>query len=230
MRLSASLLVLALSACGPSAVIAVNVDRNTAVADSKDAIIITANVKDPSGQPTFGALVTFEVPPPGVLTGVAVSTDVMGNAQTRLTATDAKELTVIINTVGAAKPISLPLTFTAPSATEVTPVRLRFVQPLGNTKVDDLVRSADSSVPTVVLEGENGEKTNGTGSVTVRLTSGSCTGGRIAASSLFTVAARNGEASFAGLKAEAVGTGCSLTADAQGLLPATSTTFDILPK
>lgn len=222
MRLSVSLLALALTACGPSATLTVNSERTTALGDGKDAIVITANVKDSSGQPAFGALVEFSVPVPGVLSGVAVSTDVQGNAVTRCSSTQAKMLTVTVSTAGIEKPSTLPLTFTDPGATTVTPVKLRFSQSPSTTQVGNLLRP----IPTVVVEGANGEKTDSTASITVRLTPGSCNG-RLGANSLLTVTATNGEATFNGLVADAVGTGCTLDADAADLSPATSTAFDL---
>ena len=222
MRLCVSLFALALSACGPSAVLSISTDRNAARGDGKDAVVITANVKDASGQPAFGSLVTFAVPMPGVLSGVAVSTDVQGNAVSRCSSTEAKMLTVIISTVGAEKPVSLPLTFTDPGNTTITPVKLRFSQSPSTTSIPNLLRPS----PTVVVEGVNGEKTTSTASITVRITPGSCTG-RLGANSLFTVTATDGEATFNGLVTEAAGAGCTLSADAADLAPATSTAFDI---
>lgn len=214
--------LLVLTACGPSAVLSVNTDRNTARADSTDAITITATVKDPSGQPTFGALVNFDVTAPGILSGVAVSTDVMGNAVTRLTSPEAKTLTVTVNTVGAAKPVSVPFTFTPTGNTTVTPTALRFSASPSTTSVSNLLRP----IPTVAIEGEGGAKTTSTAQVTVRITPGSCTA-TLGGTSLTTVAATDGTASFNGLVAGSAGTGCTLTADSPDLAPAVSQPFDI---
>ncbi|MGV3623489.1 MAG: Ig-like domain-containing protein [Archangium sp.] len=222
MRSPVLVLAMALSACGPSAILSFDVDRTTARGDGKDPITITAKVTDSSGQPTFGALVEFVVPPPGVLSGVAVSTDVAGAAMTRLTSTEAASLKVTINTAGVEKPVVLPLTFSDPGNTMVTPVKLRFSQSPSTTQVSNLLRP----IPTVVIEGANGEKTTSTASVTVSITSGSCAG-RLGSTSLFTVAATDGEAAFNGLVADAAGAGCTLTAESTGLETATSSAFDI---
>lgn len=214
--------LLVLTACGPSAVLSVNTDRNSAQANGTEAITITATVKDASGAAKSGATVTFSVPSPGALSESSVTTDASGNAVTKLTSTAVGALVVTVSTEGAANDVKPSFTFTTPKAPN-EPAALRFTQSPATTQLNNLLRP----IPTVVVVDSGGMVvTSSTASITVRLTAGSCSGS-LGSTSLFTVAARMGEASFNGLSAASAGTGCTLTADAAGLEPAVSTAFDL---
>lgn len=214
--------LLVLTACGPSAVLSVNTDRNSAQANGTEAITITATVKDASGAAKSGATVTFSVPSPGALSESSVTTDASGNAVTKLTSTAVGALVVTVSTEGAANDVKPSFTFTT-AANLDEPSRLVFTQHPATTTRPTLLRP----IPIVaIVNGRGATVTTATNSVTVRLTPGSCTGA-IDPQSATTVPARMGEASFGGLAPTAAGTGCTLTADAAGLEPAVSTAFDI---
>ncbi len=215
------LTALAFSACGSSAVsLSVNTDRNMAQANGSEAITITATVMNGTVA-VQGATVTFSVPEPGVLSETSVVTDAQGQAVTKLTSTSAGALVVTVATADAPNDVKPSFTFTQGSTGAAT--RLVFSTSPSTTPLGNLLRP----IPTVVLVGSNGMTvTTATNQVTLRLTPGSCAA-TFDATSLFTVSARMGEASFGGLKPASAGTGCTLTAESTGFAPVVSTAFDI---
>lgn len=78
----------------------------------------------------------------------------------------------------------------------------------------------------VVVEDGAGVVTSSSASVTVAITPGSCSAA-LDSSSLMTVSASQGVASFYGLKSSSPATGCTLTATSGSLSTAISTAFDI---
>ena len=112
---------------------------------------------------------------------------------------------------------STSVTFTAASGP-----RLRFRVSPSNTMAQNLLRP----IPEVVVEDGSGVVTSSNDSVTVAITAGSCVAA-LDASSLMTVNAVQGVASFYGLKSSTVASGCTLTATSGSMPSAVSTAFDL---
>ncbi len=209
---------LALSACGPSEVLSLKSDRATAQANGADAVTLTATVKWNGAAPKAGVTVHFSAASPGVLSAASSVTDANGEATTRLTSLSAESILVHAVLADPSTDVSTSIAFTV-----ATVNRLRFSTSPGSTGVDNLVRP----VPVVVIEDAAGNPTTSTATVTVRITTGSCAAA-LDASSLVSVAASNGSASFYGLKSSTAATGCTLTATSGSFTPATSTAFSFL--
>lgn len=182
--------------------------RSTAVANGADQVIITATATPPD-------VVDFTAPG-GQLSAANVESDDAGVAKSTLTATAPGTITVTATAGGTSA--SITVTFTAS-----TGPRLRFRTSPANTMAQNLLRP----VPEVVLEdGSGAVMTSSSASVTVAITPGSCSA-TLDASSLMTVSAVQGVASFYGLKSSTVASGCTLTATSASLQPAVSTAFDL---
>lgn len=205
--LSSCLLLLAGCSAAPSLVLTAS--RASATANGTDAVVLTA-----TGSTDFVDFTTDG----GVLSATRVKGDSAGVATTQLTSTTTGEITV---TASVAKGPSAATTVTFSAATAGP--RLRFQTSPGNTVAQNLLRP----VPVVVVEDATGAvTTSSSASVTVAITTGSCAAA-LDASSLMTVSAVQGVASFYGLKSSTVASGCTLTATSSGLQSAVSTAFDV---
>ena len=190
-------------------------DRSTAVADGTDAVTIVATATA-NGSPVQ-EFVDFTVTAGGQLSAARVKGNAAGVSTTRLTSTATGALTVTA-TVAGGQLATTSVTFTASGAPH-----LRFRTSPSNTAAQNLLRP----VPEVVVEDALGVVTSSTASVTVAITPGSCSA-TLDASSLMTVNADQGVASFYGLKSSTPATGCTLTATSGTLQAAVSTSFNIL--
>ncbi|MDP1829268.1 MAG: hypothetical protein Q8L48_38745 [Archangium sp.] len=201
-----SIIVALLAGCSaPSQGLLLTAERASATANGTDAVLITA-----TGSTDF---IDFTASG-GVLSTTRVKGD---GATTQLTSSTAGSITVTAS-VAKGPSASTTVTFTAPT----TGPRLRFQTSPGNTTAQNLLRP----VPVVVVEDPAGVVTSSSAPVTVAITAGSCAAA-LDASSLMTVSAVQGVASFYGLKSSTTATGCTLTATSSGLQSAVSTAFDL---
>lgn len=191
-------------------------DRSTGVADGIDAVTIVATATA-NGSPVQ-EFVDFTVTAGGQLSEARVKGNAAGVSTTKLTANTAGAFTVTATAAGGA-PASTTVTFTASGAPH-----LRFRTSPSNTAAQNLLRP----VPEVVVEDALGIVTSSSASVTVAITAGSCSA-TLDASSLMTVSAAQGVASFYGLKSSTPATGCTLTATSGSLQAAVSMPFNITP-
>ncbi len=198
----------------------------TAVANGTDGVIVSATRTSADGTPVSG-VVDFTVTSGGQLSLARVMADSAGVAKTTVTATVAGPVTVsaIVLTPGDGKSVHL-LDGSVTVYFTVSPgPRLRFQTSPGNSGSQNLLRP----IPMVVVEDGNGTaNTTSTASVTVGVTTGSCSA-QLDSTSLMTVNAVQGVASFNGLKITTPVTGCTLTARSGSLQPSVSTAFDIVP-
>lgn len=190
-------------------------DRAVASANGSDAVTLTATVKDPSNAPKAGVTVHFSAPAPGVLSAASAVTDAKGEATTKLSSASAATIAVAADLKDGAAPATTQITFSPTN-------RLRFSTSPGNTAVGNLLRPA----PVVVIEDALGQPTTATDTITVAITPGSCAAA-LDASSLTSVAAQGGAASFYGLKSSTAATGCTLTATSGALTPGVSASFNL---
>ena len=193
--------------CTSAQTITVVADRSTAIANGTDQVTITATTGSPD-------TVDFTADG-GVLSAAQVKTTDGGIATTKLSSSTTGTVTVTASAGNASATTSV--TFTAASGP-----RLRFRVSPSNTVAQNLLRP----VPEVVVEDGAGIVTSSSASVTVGITPGSCAA-TLDASSLMTVNAVSGVASFYGLKSSTVASGCTLTATSGSLSSAVSTAFDI---
>lgn len=208
-------------ACSPATQsLTMGVDKSAAVANGTDGVIVSATRTMADGTPVSD-FVDFTVTSGGTLSTMRVKGDTAGVAKTTVTATAAGPVTVSANVPGMQSLTgSVTVTFTAASAP-----RLRFQTSPSNTQSQNLLRP----IPVVVVEDGNGmTNTTSTASVTVAVTPGSCSA-QLDATSMMTVSAVQGVASFYGLKITTPVTGCTLTATSGSLQAAVSTAFDIVP-
>lgn len=154
----------------------------------------------------------------GTLSVTRATRDAQGVAKTELTSTVVGQVTVTAtSTSGAVGKTNV--SFTAPS----TGPRLRFRTSPGTTQQMNLLRP----IPEVAFEDANGAVlTSSTAPVTVAITPGSCAG-VLEATSLATVNAVQGVASFNGLKVDRVADACTLTATSPSTTSAVSAAFDV---
>lgn len=193
--------------CTSAQTIAVVADRATAIGNGTDQVTITA---------TTGSADTVQFTADGgVLSAVQVKTSDAGVATTKLSATGPGNITVTASAGNASA--STSVIFMVPSA-----LRLRFRVSPSSTMAQNLLRP----VPEVVVEDGSGLVTSSTASVTVSITPGSCAAA-LDSSSMMTVTASGGVASFYGLKSSTVAIGCTLTATSGSLTSAVSAAFDL---
>ena len=202
----AAVTLVACSAAPPT--VSVSAERASGVADGLDAITITATTS-PS---TF---VDFTVSTGALLTETHVKSDGSGKATTKVSSSTAGLIAVTATVEQVSG--SASVTFTASS----TP-HLRFQTSPANTLAMNLLRP----VPVVIVEDAAGIVTSSSAPVTVAITAGSCAAA-LDASSLLTVNAVMGSASFYGLKSSTLASGCTLTATSGSLGSAVSGMFDI---
>jgi hypothetical protein len=198
--------LLLLCACGPAGITGIAVDRINATADGTDAVNVTASA--PSG-----TKVSFTTTG-GTLAQASVVADAKGAAVTQLSSSTPGTFTVSA---------SAGTTTATVNVTFASARRLRFQTSPGNTVAQNLLRP----VPEVWVEEGGGVVASSAASITVAVTPGSCNA-TLDATSLATVNAAQGKASFYGLKISAPATGCRLTATSGTLAPAVSTSFDVL--
>ena len=209
---------LALSGCGPEVlVLSLKSDRASATANGTDAVVLTATVKGSTAMAKSGVTVHFSGSGSSVLSQASGVTDVKGEATTTLTSTVGESVVVHAVLAAASTDISVPVTFTASNVN-----KLRFTTSPANTSVGNLLRP----VPVVVIEDASGNATTSTATIAVSITTGSCAA-VLDASSLLSVAATMGSASFYGLKSSTAATGCTLTATSGSFTAATSTAFNL---
>jgi len=213
MRVFALCLVL-LTACGSTDVVTLSSDRPTARANGADAVTVTATVKNAGGVVQSGVAVFFSAPS-GMISRLSANTDAFGKATTTITSATAQTIAVKASLDAASMGVTTTVTFTSSNA-------LRFSTSPRNTVAGDLLRP----VPVVAIEDAMGGATTSAATVTVRITAGSCAAA-LDASSLTSVVAQNGSASFYGLKSSTAATGCTLTATSDGAIAGVSTAFDI---
>lgn len=193
--------------CTSAQTITVVADRATAIGNGTDQVTITA---------TTGSPETVEFTADGgVLSAAQVKTTDAGVATTKLSAMGPGNITVTASAGNASA--STSVIFMVPSA-----LRLRFRVSPSNTMVQNLLRP----VPEVVVEDGSGLVTSSSASVTISITPGSCTAA-LDSSSMMTVAAGGGVASFYGLKSSTAATGCTLTATSGSFTSAVSAAFDL---
>ena len=213
--LASALCVAVLVGCsGAPQAIVVKADRSSAVANGTDAVTLTATSTAADGT-AFPDVVEFTVSAGGQLSATSVKSDAAGVATTKLTATTPGTLTV----TATAGPTSGQATVVFASSTGP---RLRFQTSPSNTAQQNLLRP----IPAVVVEDASGVVTASSAAVTVVVTPGSCSAS-IDPSSLSTVNALRGVASFNGLKLDKAATGCTLTATSGTMPSAVSSAFDI---
>ena len=198
--------LVACSAAPPT--VSVTAERASGVADGVDAVTVTATTSP-------AASVDFTVSTGGVLTQTQVKSDASGKATTKVSSSMAGTITITATVEKVSGTTSV--TFTASSAP-----RLRFQASPANTLAMNLLRP----VPVVIVEDAAGIVTSSSAAVSVAITPGSC-GAALDASSLLTVNASMGSASFYGLKSSTVASGCTLTATSGSLGSAVSGVFDI---
>lgn len=187
--------------------IGISAGRLSAIANGTDRVTITALTGSPD-------TVSFSADG-GQLSATSVKTDDAGVAITSLSATTAGSV-VVTASAGTAS-ASTTVTFTAASGPQ-----LRFRVSPSNTMAQNLLRP----VPEVVVEDGAGLVTSSNASVTVAITAGSCAAA-LDASSLMTVSAVMGVASFYGLKSSTVASGCTLTATSGSMPAAVSAAFNL---
>lgn len=209
-----------LLSCAPAAqTLMVSSDRATANANGTDAVTISATRASADGKPVSD-FVDFTVTGGGQLSATHVQADAMGVAKTTVTSTSAGSVTVSATVPGKTELIgSVSITFNA-----VSGPRLAWQTSPSNTMSQNLLRP----VPAVVVRDDNGVITSSSASITVSVTPGTCGGASLDSTSLMTVSAQSGVASFYGLKITTPATGCTLTATSSGLPPAVSGSFDII--
>jgi hypothetical protein len=140
---------------------------------------------------------------------------VSGSATAQLTSAMAGEVTVTATQGNTTA--STSVTFTSGP-------RLRFQTSPGTTASQNLLRP----IPQVAIEENGSVVTSSTASVTVAVTPGSCNA-QLDSTSLATVNAQQGVASFNGLKITTPVNGCTLTATSGSLPSAVSSSFNITP-
>lgn len=216
LALAAAAVLFTCCAGGPPT-ITVAADRNTAVANGTDRIFLNAVAKQADGRPLKGTI-DFTATTNGRLSAERVPSDEGGVATTTLTATIAGPVTVTATSTEGGSG-SATVTFTVPP---VGP-RLRFQTSPGNTVAQNLLRP----VPVVVVESSSGVMDSTSDAVvTVVVADGSCNVA-LDSSSLMTVTANQGSASFFGLKISVAAQSCRLSATSPGIEPATSLPFNI---
>ncbi|MBL8913451.1 MAG: Ig-like domain-containing protein [Archangium sp.] len=200
-----------LTACSP-AFLSFSSDKLSAIANGTDVVTFTVS------PPTNGE-VAFSLTGTATLSATKV-TPANGSATVTLTSTTPGMVTVTATQGNLTA--STSVTFTAP-----TP-GLRWTTSPANGQTQNLLRGLGNALPTVVVE-ENGQTlTSSTASITVSVTPGSCNA-QIDSSSLTTVSAQQGTATFNGLRISTAATGCTLTASSSGLTAGVSTSFNIAP-
>lgn len=204
-----------LSGCGGNFTLTVAAERPTAVADGLDAVRVVARVQDASG-PRSAITVHFSAPSPARLSVESVLTDARGEATTQVVSTADGLVQISAALVGLEAPGPAQVTFGS--------LRLRFATSPTTTSLGNLLRPA----PVVTIEAPGSQPTQSTATVSLRVTPGSCAA-TLDDSSLSAVAAQNGSATFFGLKLGAVGSGCTLSASAPGVVDAVSAAFDVVP-
>lgn len=204
------LMSLMLVGCGPLSV-SVAADKAVALVNS-ESVTITATVSPPQE-----TLVVFSASTGGTLTATQVKSNAMGVATTLLTSSVPGPVTVTAKlSVGSSGAANLTtVTFTSGT-------KLRFATSPSNTQSQNLLRP----VPTVNVEQNGALVTSSAAAVTVIVTPGSCSPS-LDSTSLTTVNAVQGVASFYGLKISTPASGCTLTATSNGFDPAVSAAFDI---
>jgi hypothetical protein len=212
--------LLALSAvylsCSPSTTFTVGSDRTNAMANGSDAITISATTTS-DGKPVSD-FVDFTTSG-GQLSATRVQADATGVAKTTVTSTSAGSFTVTATLPSKQLSGSALVTFNTAAVQ-----RLSFQVSPSNTMSQNLLRPA----PVVVFLDGNNMPMSSSASVTVSVTPGTCGGASLDSTSLATVNAQNGSASFYGLKITTPATGCTLTAASSGFASAVSSSFDII--
>lgn len=205
--------------CAPAAQnLVVTADRTTANASGSDAVTVSATRTTADGKPVSD-FVDFSVAGGGQLSATHVQADAMGVAKTTVTSSSAASVTVTATVPGKTELTgSTTITFAA-----VSGPRLAWQTSPSNTMSQNLLRP----IPTVVVRDDNGVVMSSSASITVSVTQGTCGGAQLDSTSLMTVNASNGTASFYGLKITTPATGCTLTATSSGLPSAVSSSFDI---
>ncbi|MFT3713840.1 MAG: hypothetical protein QM817_39780 [Archangium sp.] len=193
-----------ITGCSPATFVSVSASKSSARVG--DTVVISAATPKSD-------VVTF-TSSSGMLRPSSV-TPTNGLATANLTVTMPGEVTVTA-TQGTTSD-STTVTFTAGPT-------LRFQTSPGNSASQNLLRP----IPVVVIEEDGNVVTSSTASVTVAVTPGSCNA-QLDATSLATVNAQMGAASFNGLKITTPVNGCSLTATSGSLPAAVSSTFNITP-
>ncbi len=206
MRSSVFVALVSLS-CTSAQTITVAAGRLTAIANGTDQVTITAT----TGSPDTVDFTTNG----GVLSATQTKTADDGVATTKLSATTPGSVTVTATAGNASA--STTVIFTDANAPH-----LRFRVSPANTVAQNLLRP----VPEVVVEDASGIITSSSASVTVAITAGSCAAA-LDASSLMTVSAVMGVASFYGLKSSTVASGCTLTATSGSMPSAVSAAFNL---
>jgi hypothetical protein len=216
-----SLLVISclIHSCAPAAqTLVVSSDRSTANANGSDAVTVSAKWTNADGKPVSD-FVDFTVAGGGQLSATHVQTDAMGVAKTTVTSSTAGSVTVTATVPGKSE-----LTGTASiTFNTVSGPRLAWQVSPSNTQSQNLLRP----IPQVIVRDDNGVVMSSSASITVAVTPGTCGGASLDSTSLMTVNAQNGTASFYGLKITTPATGCTLTATSTGLASAVSSSFDI---
>jgi hypothetical protein len=210
-----------LLSCAPAAqTLVVTADRTSANASGSDVVTVSATRTSADGKPV-SEFVDFTVTGGGQLSATHVQADAMGVAKTTVTSSSAGSVTVT-----ATVPGKTDLTGTATiTFNTVSGPRLAWQTSPSNTQTQNLLRP----IPTVVVRDDNGVITSSTAPITVAVTPGTCGGASLDSTSLMTVSAQSGSASFYGLKITTPATGCTLTATSNGLPSAVSSSFDIIP-
>lgn len=204
MRTFFVLVSLFVTGCSPATFVMLTASKSSARVG--DTVVITAATSKSD-------VVTFTASSGMVRPSSVTPTN--GLATANLTVTMPGEVTVTA-TQGTATD-STTVTFTAGQT-------LRFQTSPGNTASQNLLRP----IPVVVIEENGSVVTSSTASVTVAVTPGSCSA-QLDATSLATVNAMQGAASFNGLKITTPVNGCTLTATSGSLPAAVSTAFNITP-
>lgn len=206
--------------CAPAAQsLIVTADRTAANANGSDVVTVSATRTSADGKPVSD-FVDFTVSGGGQLSATHVQADAMGVAKTTLSATTAGSVTVTAVVPGKTELTgSATITFNV-----VSGPRLSWQTSPSNTMSQNLLRP----IPVVVVRDDNGVIMSSSASLTVAVTPGTCGGATLDSTSLMTVTAQNGTASFYGLKITTPATGCTLTATSSGLPAAVSSPFDII--
>ncbi|HZU98196.1 MAG TPA: hypothetical protein VFF73_15940, partial [Planctomycetota bacterium] len=157
----------------------------------------------------------------GALSTTTATTDASGQAQTTLTLGTAAGTDTVTATAtdSNGQPIGSPITFTA-TGTPAAEAQLAFSAQPSRTLVNVTIQPA----VTVVVEDAYGNVVPGaTDQVSIALSGGATLAGTT------TVSATSGVATFTDLSTAQAATGYTLSATANGLAPATSAPFDVVP-
>jgi hypothetical protein len=198
-------LALLLAGCGPTSLSVAAHQTNLRANVDSTAIVVHTSPR---------TVVTLTASPGGVLKDSQLTTNDGGDAVTDLSATAPGTITVTATAGGVSS--STTVVFIASTT-------LRFTTSPSNTQAQNLLRP----VPVVVVEENGAVVTSSSAQISVAVTPGSCSAS-LDATSLSTVTASQGSASFFGLKISTPATGCTLTATSGSLGSAVSGAFDVL--